>query len=201
MRDYGAASPPSPSTSGALIGPAFFAQKIMESGPWLRTLRAMRKIFVVTVALGLAGAAAAAENFWQRLTPAERAAAGIAELTPQQQAALDQLAQRFAREDAQQAVARVQAEVKQKKADNAGLAVREDDEPVRTRIAGEFRGWEGRTNFHLENGQVWQQDDRAEKFWFNATQNPEIELRPSKLGGWKLYVLPADRWVRVRRVR
>jgi hypothetical protein len=161
----------------------------------------MKTLLLVTFALGLAGAAVAADKFWAHLTPAERAAAGLAELTPAQQAVLDQLAERFARDDTQQAVARVQAEVKQKKAANAGLAVRDDDEPVRTRIAGEFHGWDGRTVFRLANDQSWQQVDSSEKYWSAAVSDPEVELRPSKIGGWKLFVPAADRWVRVKRVR
>ncbi len=161
----------------------------------------MKKVCLVMLALGLAGPTLAADKFWARLTPEERAAAGLAELTPAQQAVLDQLAERFARADTQQAVARVEAEVKAKRAANAGLAVRDDDETVRTRIAGDFRGWDGRTTFHLANGQVWQQSDSSEKYWSAAVPGPEVELRPSKLGGWKLFVPTADRWVRVKRLR
>jgi hypothetical protein len=161
----------------------------------------MKKVCLLLMGLGLAGPTPAAEKFWAGLTPGERAAAGIAELTPEQQAALDQLAERFTRADTQQAVARVQAEVKEKKAANAGLAVRDDDEPVRTRLAGEFRGWDGRTTFRLENGQAWQQADSTEKYWSAVLSGPEVELRSSKLGGWKLFVPSVDRWVRVKRVR
>lgn len=143
--------------------------------------------------------------------------------TPAQQAALDAAALRFAREGACQAVEVVRAEttevvrqvraqaraeakaeaaveVRGKKLAGAGLAAREDDEIIRTRIAGEFRGWKGQTVFTLENGQVWRQTDKENRF-FPLRVNPEVELIPSKWVGWKLQLLPDGLWIRVKRVR
>jgi hypothetical protein len=145
--------------------------------------------------------AVAADNFWTQLTPEERAAAGVADLTPAQRVALDRLAGRFAKQGARQAVEEVKAEAKQQKVANAGLARNDENEVIRTRIAGEFRGWDGRTMFRFENGQVWQQTDSGEKFTTAPQASSEVELRPSRIGGWKLFVPSVDRWVRVKRVR
>ena len=50
--------------------------------------------------------------------------------------------------------------------DRRGLASDEgkDDSPSRSRILGEFNGWDGQTIFKLENGMIWVQDDR-DKFY------------------------------------
>ncbi len=192
----------------------------------------------------LLGGAARAEDtgFWRQLTPEERRAAGVDQLTPEQQAALDQLAGRFAREGArkateqtkeamrEQAREEVRAEVKQEvraevkqevreevrsevkqelKAAAKAKAVAQAGRPaaeeesrveVRSRIVGDFNGWSGRTVFRLENGQVWVQSDSSDRYWMPTVKNQEVVIRPSKLGGWKLYLGENGAWVRVRRL-
>lgn len=188
-------------------------------------------------------------GFWKQLTPEERKAAGLDNLTPEQQAALDQAAARFAKEGARKAVETVQAQVKtetaavvqkvreeakaegkaeakaeaaavvekareegkvagkaeakaeakeQRKKD-AGLAVRSGDEAIHTRIAGDFHGWTGATIFKLENGQRWQQTDKQDRFYPKQV-NPEIEIAPSKMGGWKMTLVKDGLWIRVKRL-
>lgn len=179
----------------------------------------MKQLTLLGLCLALAGAAPAADKFWQQLTPTERAAAGLDQLTSAQQAALDQLADRFAKEGARHAVEAVQAEakavvvaavkqareeakaeVRQQKIENAGLAARDDDEIIRTRISGDFRGWTGTTTFPLENGQVWQQTDKENRFFPKMT-GPEVELVPSKWSGWKMTIVKEGLWVKVKRVK
>ena len=183
----------------------------------------MRQLSVLLAVLLSAGAAPAADKFWQQLTPAERAAAGLDHLTPEQKAALDGLAERYAQEGARRAAEIVQAENKaatvaavqqareaarieakaearRKKIADAGLAAREDDETIRTRISGEFRGWTGHTTFQLENGQVWQQADKENRF-FPKMVEPEVELAPSKWSGWKMTIVQEGLWVKVKRIK
>lgn len=183
----------------------------------------MKQLTLLGLCLALTGAAPAADKFWQQLTPTERAAAGLDQLTPAQQAALDQLADRYAKEGARHAVeavqaeakvavvvavkqareeakAEVKAEVRKQKIENAGLAARDDDEIIRTRISGDFRGWTGHTTFPLENGQVWQQTDKENRFFPRMT-GPEVELVPSKWAGWKMTIVQEGLWVKVKRVK
>ncbi|MBI2813262.1 MAG: hypothetical protein HYX71_03150 [Opitutae bacterium] len=183
----------------------------------------MKQFRLLGLGLALVGAAPAADKFWQQLTAEERARAGLDQLTPGQQAALDELAGRFAREGARHQVAAAQAQAKaeaiaavqqareqaradaksearRQKVENAGLAARDDDETIRTRISGDFRGWTGHTAFPLENGQVWQQTDKESRF-FPKMVNPEVELVPSKWGGWKLTVVKEGLWVKVKRIK
>lgn len=165
---------------------------------------------VVLVVITTAGWAAETD-FWTQLTPAERAAAGLDTLTPAQQEKLNALAGRFAREGARQAieVAKVEAKaeakaeavklVKQQEQARVGLAPA-GEEVVASRIAGEFRGWTGQTLFRLENGQTWVQTDKSESNFLPVQPGPEVEIRKSGMGGWKLQILPQGRWVRVKRV-
>ena len=183
----------------------------------------MKRIGLPCLVFALAVATSAADKFWEQLTAEERARAGIEHLTPAQQAALDELAGRFAKEGARHQVETAQAQAKaeaiaavkqareeaeaearsaarKQKIENAGLAARDDDETIRTRISGDFRGWTGTTTFKLENGQVWQQTDKESRF-FPKMVDPEVELVPSKWAGWKLTLVKEGLWVRVKRIK
>jgi hypothetical protein len=167
---------------------------------------------VLFVVLGLP--LLAADDFWQHLTPDERKAAGFDQLSAEQRALIDRLAKRFAETQANQAIpvavekareagrAEARAAALEQKKATIGLAPREDDETevIRTRISGDFRGWTGRTRFTLANDQIWQQDQSESRF-FPLTVDPEVEIRPSRLGGWKMTLLKEGLWIRVKRVR
>ncbi len=71
---------------------------------------------------------------------------------------------------------------------------------VATDFAGTFKGWSGRTLFRLENGQSWVQADTSDSYWVTPQPGPEVEVRQSGIGGWKLFLGPNGRWVRVKRV-
>lgn len=174
----------------------------------------MKLVQTMALLLALSLPGLAADDFWQQLTPEERKAAGFDELTAEQRALIDRLARRFAETQANQKIPVVAekareegraearaAALEQKKA-AIGLAPREDDETevIRTRIKGEFRGWTGRTRFTLANDQVWQQDQSESRF-FPLLMDPEVEIRPSRLGGWKMTLLKDGLWIRVKRVR
>lgn len=179
----------------------------------------MKRFLLLGGFLLLAPLALAADDFWSRLTPAERAAAGLGQLTEQQRTALDALVGRYARAGAGReietvrAVARaegeavakaaIEREIRQREESRAGLknAPSSGSEVVRSRLADRFSGWSGKTVFRLENGQTWVQSDVTESYWVPVQDGPEIELRKTGLGGWRLYVMPDGHWVRVKRVR
>jgi hypothetical protein len=83
---------------------------------------------------------------------------------------------------------------------DARPAPAEEEEAFRTHIVGEFKGWTGTTIFRLENGQIWTQTDWSAKQWVDPVVNPEVELKPEKFFGRKLYYLPKRYWMRVRRL-
>ena len=186
------------------------------------------QVLFISLTMTVATVGAAEAGFWQQLAPEERRAAGLDQLTPEQQAALDQLAGRYAREGArqvrEQAKQEARAEVKQEmkaevkqevreeakqemKAEErrqevatAGLPLEDKEMVIHSRIAGQFNGWSGATVFRLENGQTWVQSNKSDTMWLPTMENPAVEIRPSKLGGWKLYLLENGLWLRVRRV-
>jgi len=187
------------------------------------------QVLLISLTMAVATVGAAEAGFWQQLTPEERRAAGLDQLTPEQQAVLDQLTGRYAREGArqvrEQAKQEARAEVKQevraevkqevreevkremkteektREVAKAGLPAEDKEVVIRSRIAGKFNGWSGATVFRLENGQVWVQSNKSDTLWVPTMENPEVEVRPSKLGGWKLYLMAKGFWVRVRRVQ
>lgn len=192
----------------------------------------MKKLLLLAAFGWFALAGYAADSFLRQLTPAERTAAGLDQLTPEQQKALDALAERYVKEGSRAEVAKVreetQAEVEkareqtkvevakvreESQAEVAKAVKKHDDDKrgfvqkenpkvngIESRIAGEFRGWQGRTLFKLENGQQWVQTDE-QVYRVPAQKGPDVEIVPSALGGWKLWIQPEGRWVRVKRVQ
>ena len=176
----------------------------------------MKKINLawLLLAMSMATAGAAEAGFWRQLTPEERRAAGVEQLTPEQQAALDALAARYAREGARQVREQVKQEVREEARAEAraqvtpevreevrrelkagekaheearlGLPAEDKDAVVTSRILGRFNGWSGDTVFQLENGQTWVQANGSDSLWLPTMENPEVEIRSAKLGGWKL---------------
>lgn len=168
----------------------------------------------------LFASAFARESFWQSLTPEQRAKAGLENLTPEQQAALDTLAERYVSQESEHAVdharqkaiaeakatakAEAKAELEAEKKASVGLAPKPaatEADAIRSRIAGTFRGWGPNTTFRLENGQVWAADRNSESRFFGARENVEVEIRPAAFGTWKLFLMPDGLWVRVKRVQ
>jgi hypothetical protein len=104
--------------------------------------------------------------------------------------------------------ARIQAEVKtrvaeklaKEKTERLGRENKAARQPVSARIAGDFKGWRGATEFTLDNGQVWKQVD-AETYYLRTLHNPEVELVPMALGSWGLRLKATGRTVKVRRIR
>ncbi len=70
---------------------------------------------------------------------------------------------------------------------------------IRSRIRGEFSGWEGRTDFHLENGQVWHQVDGSQ-FSVNLV-DPTVIIEKGLLGAFYLRVEGYGSSVKVKRIR
>lgn len=187
----------------------------------------MKKISLawLVLAMTMTTAGAAEAGFWRQLTPEERRAAGVEQLTPEQQAALDALAARYAREGARQVREQVKQEVRAEARAEAraqvtpevreevrrelkagekarlGLPAEDKDAVITSRILGRFNGWSGGTIFQLANGQTWVQANSSDSLWLPTMENPEVEIRASKLGGWKLYLKDKGFWLRVRRVK
>ncbi|MFT3829942.1 MAG: hypothetical protein QM691_09590 [Opitutaceae bacterium] len=76
---------------------------------------------------------------------------------------------------------------------------REIPDSIRSRIAGEFRGWSGNTVFQLENGQVWRQAGSGSAFL--RLDSPEVTIERGALGAFFLRVEGIGGRVKVKRIR
>lgn len=76
-----------------------------------------------------------------------------------------------------------------------------DDElkEIRSRLMGEFNGWDGTTIFRLENGQVWQQARSGRLVW--QADRPTITIKRGLMGSYRLSVEGVNREVYVKRIK
>lgn len=147
---------------------------------------------VMLLVLALPGAVLAqsgeAPDVRRLMSPEEFRDAGLERLSPAEIEALNAWVLRYTASDAvvlRRSNSSVREEIR-----NAEAAV------IRSRIVGEFRGWNGDTVFRLQNGQTWQQ--RIGGRWFHRATDPEVEVRRNMLGYWELRVVDADRSVGVK---
>ncbi len=161
----------------------------------------------------VAVAAAAEEKFSRTIRPDDFSAAGLTKLSAEEVARLDALVRDYksgalerARGEAVAAEARArQAEAKAAAANpvpaggggqsllaKARVLLTPGTEieytTVESRIAGEFRGWESRTVFTLENGQRWQVAGTESYAGGRPVQNPAVKITPGALGTFWLSV-------------
>lgn len=167
------------------------------------------KFWMVSLLIGAAGAttAGAAEVFSRTVRPGDYAAAGLNKLSAEELARLDGLV----RDYQSGALARAQreaaaAESRAAQAEQRAVAAAEkrasveaarpadakvvltpgtkvEYATVESRIAGQFRGWELRTVFTLENGQRWQVIG-GEPYVTPPEAGPAVKITPGLLGSF-----------------
>ena len=152
-------------------------------------------------------------SFLDSLSPEQKKALGLDQLTAAQAAAVNAAIDQYkgpadTKVLVQQAAAAAVAEYKAKQepavvAQAVSIAKQKQDEArvehFTTKIIGRFTGWGGRTLFALDNGQVWQQEG-SEVYYLSPVENPAVEFRKAPSGHFRLY-LPDGTWVTVKRVR
>ncbi len=154
-------------------------------------MRRLLPVFLLALAVfALPAAAVDAPDVRTMMTPEEFSAAGLGKLSPAEIEALNRWVIRYTAKDAP--IMREHNEVVREEIKRVDAAV------LKTRIAGEFRGWYGDTVFRLENGQTWRQ--RLPGKWFHKADSPEVELSKNMMGYWVLRVVGEDRSVGVIRV-
>lgn len=72
-------------------------------------------------------------------------------------------------------------------------------ETFQSRLVGEFSGWSGNTEFRLENGMVWKQDE-SDRLRLQPVDSPMVTIKPGLFGSWRLSVEGHNRSVRVERI-
>lgn len=70
---------------------------------------------------------------------------------------------------------------------------------ITSRIDGAFKGWSGRTEFRLENGQVWRQAERSQ--FVASALNPLVTIEKGSLGAYYLRIEGHRSRVKVERIR
>lgn len=147
------------------------------------------------------GAVPAAEGMADKLAAARREAteASQARAAAESRVARAEAEMRAAKaeaakaEMARAAAAKAQADAaKEKKPDTSLLARAKvlltpgteiEYSTVETRIAGDFKGWEGRAVFTLENGQRWQVANGG-LYSTPPISNPKVKIAPATMGGF-----------------
>lgn len=125
------------------------------------------------------------------MTPEEFEAAGLDKLSPAEIEALNRWVVRYTAHEA--------PEVRRQDVVVKAEAAKADEAGIKTRIAGEFTGWDGDTIFRLQNGQIWKQ--RLDGRWHYRADSPEVELHKNLMGFWVLTVVETDKSIGVKRLQ
>jgi len=174
----------------------------------------MYKILVALLTFLIVSAAIAAEGFSsleEQMTGRDFMASGLNKLSPEELEALNEWIRAHslgtldapkaaAASTATAAAASTQAEAAS--GDRRGLASddSDDDSPIRSKILGEFEGWDGQTIFKLENGMIWVQADR-DKFYVRDLENPIAIIDRGMFGTWNLKVEGYGSKCKVKRIQ
>jgi hypothetical protein len=74
----------------------------------------------------------------------------------------------------------------------------ESEEPLESRLVGDFRGWNGRSVFTLEDGTRWIQQNKSEAYEYSPTlHSPKVKISPAALSGFWLEIEGVNKNVRV----
>ena len=154
-------------------------------------------VFLVTLLGGAVVASAQADNpnfpgVQKAMSPKAFEQAGLNKLTPEELARLNEFIRSYATSTNQAAAA---AAVDRAVKDNK---VASQPQVIESRIVGRYAGYNGRSRFTLENGQVWaqsQQESRA----YPPTDSPQVLIVKGTLGH-RMYILGGGN-IRVSRIR
>lgn len=72
---------------------------------------------------------------------------------------------------------------------------------ISSRIINDFDGWDGRTVFRLENGQVWVQKDVNSTMSWRGSSHPIATIKRKAFNSYLLKIEGANKSVRVKRVK
>ena len=161
----------------------------------------------------------------QRMTPEEFKAAGLHKLSPEELAALQDWMQRQHGVVAAPAAAapaaaplpagavalsaadveRIREEAREEgrkevKETNRGFFDFGSDEPIKSTLVGEFRGFAKGNTYTLANGQVWEQVEPARLEGVRKT-DPAVTIKPGLLNVWFLRIDGYNTAAKVRRVK
>ncbi len=183
----------------------------------------MRRLLSVLLLLAGSLVAQAADGVLRSLPPERFAKAGLQKLTPAELAELEQVIREatagelaainekvaVAEQKARDAEAKAAAASPDKKDPGwlrALITLQEaGDRPegadaIESRLVGDYDGWTGRTQFKLENGQIWQQAAAGERY-DSKRPAPAVKIYPGMLGVYWLEVEGVRERVKVKPVK
>lgn len=185
------------------------------------------RLLLIIALLGLQAASQAGE-FAKTLTPDNLRASGLTKLTPEELAQLEALVEAYKTGAVEKAVVAapppptpspapapapnavpevrkgvlpdwVGALITLKRTENVPA---KKQQALESRIAGNFDGWSGHTNFKLENGQIWTLANNEESYvWVPALKSPKVKIFPASFGTFWLEVEGVTQRVRIRPIR
>lgn len=121
------------------------------------------------------------------MTTEEFAASGLSRLSNDEMDAINRWLVRYTAQDAVEMISTSPAVQEVTQAD------------LRSRIDGEFTGWNGPTRFTLKNGQVW--ETRSTRRYSYSATDPEVEITRNWMGVYRMRLLDTDKAINVRRVQ
>ena len=69
------------------------------------------------------------------------------------------------------------------------------------RIVGTFNGWDSKTRFELDNGQIWETVRSTSRFTpLRPLENPEVTIKRGAFNSYRLQVEGYNRWAQVIRI-
>lgn len=122
--------------------------------------------------------------------------AGMSKLTAEERARLDEFIRGYVAQSSESAAtAAVDQAVKENK------VKKNEPEVIQSAIVGLFKGYDGRTSFTLENGQVWKQSQQVSRIYPPIQAPPVLIIKGnSVLSGFRMYIAGGGN-IRVSRVR
>lgn len=170
----------------------------------------MIRALPVLLFLAAALVAHASDGVLKNLPPERFAKAGLQKLTPGELAELEQVIREAAAGEVAAASKRHTAsEATDQKSPGwlrALITLQETEsrpdaaEAVVSRLVGDYEGWTGRTQFKLENGQIWQQAAPGERI-DSKRPAPVVRIYPGMLGVFWLEVEGVRERVKVKPVK
>lgn len=98
----------------------------------------------------------------------------------------------------------IEFEVQRRVADRLATAAELAESAARNRtysatVMGDFSGWQGKTVFRLDNGEIWRQKDTSKYRYRGSSQ--AVRLTQNWAGGWEMEVVSTGKRVLVKKVR
>ena len=161
----------------------------------------MKRLRLILVALLVSTALARAQSsdfpgVQKAMSPEAFEQAGLSKLSPEERARLDEFIRGYVSNASQQAATTAVDE-----AARQGKVKRNEPEVIQSSIVGTFRGYDGRTRFTLENGQVWRQSQQVSRSYPAIDSPPVLIIKgTSMLAGYRMYIAGGGN-IRVSRVK